>query len=359
MEPQIQYVTTSDGVSIAYWVMGHGPVLVLMRSGMISHVQAEWENAEDRAWLERLIRSFTVIRYDGRGSGMSDRDAIDFSIEAQLRDLEGVVDAVGSNTLTLFAEFFAGPVAITYAIRNPDAELRLVLWHSFVNPSDYIQSAQGDALQALMDRDWELFTQTFAYSRRGWQAGLAAQGFADLLRKSTTPDAMKKAMVQWRAPEYDVADLLSQVTAPTLVMQRQNYLPASGVVADETAMVSMARRLASGIPNARLVLLGGDTGSPSAGDVDNAARSIEAFLGVESQVSSRANHGEAQATDKLTTRELEVMRLIASGKSNKEIARSLGLSVHTVERHLSNIYGKIGVRGRTEAAAWAIKNGVA
>lgn len=359
MEPQIRYATTGDGVSIAYWVMGDGPAIVLMKSGMISNVQAEWESAEERDWLEWLIRSFKVIRYDGRGSGLSDRGAIDFSIEAQLRDLEAVVGAVGFDRLTLFAEFFAGPVAITYAVRNPEADLRLVLWHSFVSSSDYIQSAQGEALSALMERDWELFTQTFAHARRGWGSGKAAQQFAELLRKSTTAEAMKKAMVQWRAPEYDVADLLPHVTAPTLIMQRRNYLPASGVIEGETAMVNMARKLASGIPEARLTLIDGDTGSPSAGDLDDVAWAIEEFLGVQTQsVRTAALHG-ATTKANLTVREREVLRLVASGESNKEIAGSLGLSVHTVERHLSNIYGKIGVRGRAEATAWALRNGVA
>lgn len=359
MEPQIRYVTTSDGVSIAYWVMGEGPALVLMRSGMISHVQAEWENAEDRAWMERLIRSFMVVRYDGRGSGLSDRNAIDFSIEAQIRDLEAVLGAVDADRVALFAEFFAGSVALTFACRRPEMDLRLILWHSFVRPGDYIQSAQGDALQALMDRDWELFTQTFAYSRRGWQAGPAAQGFADLLRRSTSPEAMKKAMVQWRAPEYDVSELLPRVQAETLVVQGRSYLPASGVVGDQTAMLEMARQLAAGIPNARLMLLEGDTGSPSAGYVEDLARALEQFLGVEPSGVAAISPDAGRTDAGLTERETEVLRLVASGESNKEIAGSLGLSVHTVERHVSNIYGKIGARGRAEATAWALRNGVA
>jgi DNA-binding CsgD family transcriptional regulator/pimeloyl-ACP methyl ester carboxylesterase len=339
--------------------MGDGPVIVLMKSGMISHVQAEWANAEEREWLERLIESFTVIRYDGRGSGMSDRDAIDFSIEAQLRDLGAVVGAVGFDRLTLFAEFFAGPVAITYAVRNPKADLRLVLWHSFASPSDYIKSAQGDALLALMERDWDLFTQTFAHARRGWGSGEAAQQFAELLRKSTTEEAMKKAMAQWRSSEYDVAELLPGVTAPALIMQRRSYLPASGVIEGETAMVNMARKLASGIPNARLTLVEGDTGSPASGDVDGVAAAIEEFVGVQVQSARTAAPQRAEKTDNLTARERDVLRLVALGESNKEIAGSLGLSVHTVERHLSNIYGKIEVRGRAEATAWALRNGVA
>jgi DNA-binding CsgD family transcriptional regulator len=60
----------------------------------------------------------------------------------------------------------------------------------------------------------------------------------------------------------------------------------------------------------------------------------------------------------LTPREAEVLRLLASGKANNEIAEELVLSVYTVVRHVFNIYGKIGVRRRSEATAFALRNGL-
>ena len=61
----------------------------------------------------------------------------------------------------------------------------------------------------------------------------------------------------------------------------------------------------------------------------------------------------------LSPRELEVLRLIAAGEANGDIAATLGLSVHGVERHAANIYRKIDARGRADATAWALRNGVA
>ncbi len=64
----------------------------------------------------------------------------------------------------------------------------------------------------------------------------------------------------------------------------------------------------------------------------------------------------ASLTEPLTDRELEVLNLLAQGMSNKGIAQKLYLSVRTVEGHLANIYGKLQVKSRTEAALWAIQN---
>ena len=60
----------------------------------------------------------------------------------------------------------------------------------------------------------------------------------------------------------------------------------------------------------------------------------------------------------LTARETEVLGLLASGKTNKEIAQELVLSVSTVQRHVANIYAKIGARGRAEATAYALSRGI-
>jgi DNA-binding CsgD family transcriptional regulator len=260
----------------------------------------------------------------------------------------------------LFASFFAGPVAIKYAVSSPERVSHLILWHSFATASDYAESSQQGAFMALLEQDWELFTETLAHARRGWSAGEPSRSWAALIRKSVTAEAFRAAIETFRS--YDVSDLLGEVQAPTLVLQRRDFLPTSGIV-EEKSVLEIPKALASGIPDGRLVLIDGDTGTPAAGDVEPVVRAIDEFLGLEYEVVTVRPREDVSAVGtglgKLTAREREVLRLVAIGDSNKEIAAELKISVHTVERHLANIYGKIAVRGRAEAAAWAVKQGLA
>lgn len=118
MEPRIQYAKTSDGASIAYAAMGQGEPLVLMPQVPLGNLKFEWDWPEYRRYFQRLGKNRLLVRYDGRGSGLSDRQAIDFSLEAQVRDLDAVVGHLGLATLTLVAFIRAGPAAITYASRH-------------------------------------------------------------------------------------------------------------------------------------------------------------------------------------------------------------------------------------------------
>jgi len=92
MDPQVRYARTADDVSIAYWTFGEGPVLVVTPLVPYSHIEMEWQNPYIRRWYQRLGEFVTVVRYDGRGTGLSQRDVGDVSLEASVRDLEAVVD---------------------------------------------------------------------------------------------------------------------------------------------------------------------------------------------------------------------------------------------------------------------------
>src|SRR3990172_7526776 len=94
MEPSIQYAQTKDGVSIAFWAIGRGQPLVLMMTPIVSHVEKEWKIAALRGYYERLAERRTVIRYDGRGCGMSERDVSDINIDTMVADLAAVVDGL-------------------------------------------------------------------------------------------------------------------------------------------------------------------------------------------------------------------------------------------------------------------------
>ena len=88
MEPRIQYAKTSDGVSIAFWTLGQGPALIQMPSPPFSHIQLEWQLPDARRSYEHLSQRRQLIRFDWRGSGLSDREITDFSLDALVLDVE-------------------------------------------------------------------------------------------------------------------------------------------------------------------------------------------------------------------------------------------------------------------------------
>ena len=160
MEPRIQYATTGDGMSIAYWTLGEGEPLVYMAGGPWSHIEL-WQVPECRRWYERLAPERMLVRYDVRGTGLSERQVSDYSLEAQVLDVEAVVDRLGLDTFDLLGAADGGPVAIAYAARHPEHVSRLVLWCSWARTSD-ITSPRIQAWLGLINQDWELMTPAYA-----------------------------------------------------------------------------------------------------------------------------------------------------------------------------------------------------
>ena len=267
MEQRIQYAQTADGVSIAYYAMGEGMPFVSPSTFPFSHLQMEWQAPECRAWYERLVEKRRMVRFDGRGSGLSERDVADYSLEAQMLDLEAVVDRLGLERFALFGFLYAGPAAIAYAARHPERVSHLLLWHSWARTSD-TRSPQLRALRQLLATDWELYTETAAHVTLGWAEGEQARRAAALYRESVTQQTMQALLAAMR--DVDVTELLPQVRSPTLVFhRRQASFP----------QVDVARGLASRIQGARLALLEGSSGAPFLGDTEAVLEAIDEFLG--------------------------------------------------------------------------------
>src|SRR6266540_246996 len=148
MDPRVQYATTSDGVSIAYWTMGEGPTLVIPPNLVTSHLELEWQVVSRRAAWEGLAHGLQVVRYDCRGMGMSQRDAIDFSVEAASRDLEAVIERVGIDRFSLLRLPSSGELPFAYAAHHPDRVERLIVWEAHSNPDD-LDSPRKDHIQAI------------------------------------------------------------------------------------------------------------------------------------------------------------------------------------------------------------------
>lgn len=119
MEPPIQYCTTADGVSIAYWSIGQGDAIIDAGQPP-THIQMEWRLAPIRAWYERFARRHQFIRFDTRGTGLSDRDVDAYSLDTMISDLEAVADAVPLDHFTLIGSINSAPPAIAYAARHPE-----------------------------------------------------------------------------------------------------------------------------------------------------------------------------------------------------------------------------------------------
>jgi class 3 adenylate cyclase/pimeloyl-ACP methyl ester carboxylesterase len=242
MEPQVRYVRTKDGVSIAFYTLGSGPPLVWMPdSGLpLSHLQAEWQLPYLRAGTERASRRWALVKYDPRGSGLSDRNASDKSLNAFVQDLEAVTDKLELSKFRLFATGTNTPIAITYVSRHPERVSHLVTWHG---QARQIGSEAIRHITALAAKDWKLASETFALAFHGISEAEIARQYAECLRESVTPEHFGSLMDLM--PTWDVTELLPSVTVPTLIVHYRDQAYLS---------IESARTLAAAIPNARLSL---------------------------------------------------------------------------------------------------------
>src|SRR3954469_12934952 len=193
MDPLLQYATTSDGVGIAYWSMGEGQALVVPPILVSSHLELEWQIVSRRAVYEGLAHDARVVRYDSRGMGMSQRDVIDFSIEAAINDLEAVRERLGLERFSLLRLPSSGDVAFAYAARYPDRVANLIVWegHS-IDDQDPARADQLAAIEPVIDSNWDLYVKIRARINAGWD-GSNAPIIEDILRATHTP-ASAKAM---------------------------------------------------------------------------------------------------------------------------------------------------------------------
>jgi pimeloyl-ACP methyl ester carboxylesterase/DNA-binding CsgD family transcriptional regulator len=346
-EPRIRYVSTTDGVRIAFWTLGQGPPLLFLAGRPWNYVELGQVPA-CRQWYERLARQHQLVRYDARGTGCSQREIADYSLDAQVGDVELVVDHLGLRQFAVLGAADAGPVAIAYAARHPERVSRLVLWCTWVRSAD-VTSSRIRAWRSLLDQDWDLLTDTCAHLVFGWSGGELGRAAAQHLRESVTPAGMRAALAA--IGDLDVTGLLTTIRAPTLVLHRRAiaWLPVDGV-----------RSIAAAIPDARLALFDGEWTVPYLGDAEATADAIDVFLREETAVAPHRFTSDPGAdrfgagADRLTAREVEVLRLVAGGRTNQEIAEALSLSVRTVERHMWNTYRKIGARGHADATEYAL-----
>jgi class 3 adenylate cyclase len=241
MEQQIRFCTASDGVRIAYATVGEGPPLVWV-SGWVSHLELFWEHPPYRAAAEALAEHLTYVRYDKRGTGLSDRRITDYSVEARVRDLEAVVDALKLKTFSLHGMSEGGPVAIAYTAKHPKHVSHLVLQGTYGRPHFKQQTVQ--ALIALVRAEWGLGSEMMSNIFLPGATREEIDFFVKLSREGAHRDdaaAMLEANVV-----TDVSDLLPRIKVPTLVIHARG---------DRAIPFEAGRELAAMIPGARLVAI--------------------------------------------------------------------------------------------------------
>lgn len=247
LEPRISYARTSDGLNIAYTVIGDGDGLpiIALRAPQLSHIGREFQLPFETQMREyqRMSQGRRVVRFDTRGSGLSDRGVLDVSLEARIRDIDAVADKLGLQQFALQAQVHACLWAIAYAVRNPDRVTHLVLQQAYTKGSDYWDQPGRAALEPLATIDWVTYTEASMSHAFGWIPGDIPRALAGQMRAAMTPEDFVTYLREDR--KTDVTALLPQVRCPVLV----THFPLSTLTTQD-----MAIRLAGSVPDGRLTL---------------------------------------------------------------------------------------------------------
>jgi pimeloyl-ACP methyl ester carboxylesterase/DNA-binding CsgD family transcriptional regulator len=344
---QIYFCTASDGVRIAYATTGKGAPIV-RAAHWLTHIEFDWSSPVWRHILAEFSRDRLLLRYDGRGCGLSDWDARDLSFEGWIRDLEAVVDAAGLKRFALLGISRGGAIAIAYAARHPERVSHLLLYGAF---------AQGVSLRSQTPAELEENEMRIRLAEMGWDRDNASarQMFATLLQPDGTPEqhssftemmrlatsAQNAGRLLREAAVIDVRSLAPMVKCPALVLHARG---------DARVPIEKGRELAALIPGARFVPLEGRNHIPL--ENEPAWRQIvaqyRAFL-----ADTEGGEPRADSFRELSAREREVLGLIAEGLANRDIAERLSLSEKTVRNHINSIFAKLDVKTRAQAIVLA------
>ena len=342
----IRFARSADGVGIAYAVHGSGPPL-LIDACWLSHLQFDWQSPVWRHYLVELGRIATVIRYDERGHGLSDRGVVDHSLEARVADLEAVANDAGLDRFALLAMAQGGPVAIEYAARHPERLTRLVFYGSYAAAMRGASADEVDlenAFAALIKVGWARPTSEF---RRVFSSMMIPGGSEEQMRwiddlQRMAVDAETAVLARSQRQVADSTARLSGLDVPTLVLHSRG---------DQMNEFAYSRDLAANIRGARLVALESNNHIVLADEPawPEFLREVTDFMSPD-RTAGRPTLADSVAF-LLSSRELDILRLAAHGRDNDTIAAEVALSVRTVERHLQNIYAKLGLQGRTARTA--------
>lgn len=240
----IQFTTTDDGVSIAYWEVGSGPPLVLLHNFGISHAELEWEVPSFASFYTTLAEHHRLIRFDPRGSGLSGRSET-LTVDDVILDLEAVVAASGLDRFALFGVATMGPVVIRFSANNPRRITHLVLCEPDVTVASAEEHARyiRGSIALAGSGSGELIASFWTVLAAGKDAGALLE-----LTRINTRDSEYQLMSNQAVLEWDSAPSLGSVSAPALILSSKD---------SEITSLNQARQAAATIPDARLTIVDG------------------------------------------------------------------------------------------------------
>ncbi len=349
LRQRVRYVTALDGTRLGSAESGAGP-LIVKAANWLTHLQYEWQSPVWKHWLQFFSANSRFARYDERGCGMSAWGGA-LSLDVWADDLGSIIDAAQpAGPVTLLGISQGAATCIHYALRHPERVSRMILYGGYAHGA-LTRGTADDAVahQAMIElarvawgKDNPTFRQLF--TSRFIPGGTREQleWFNDLCVKTTTGEIVA-SLLEARG-HVDIADSLAGVRVPTLVLHAR---------ADEVIPVEEGRMLAAGIPGAEFVEL--DSRNHILLEHEPAwSRFREAVLSFLIHYDRPAGNPVFAA---LSARERQVLKLIADGLSNDEIATQLQISEKTVRNHASNLFDKLGVWSRAQAIVFARDHG--
>lgn len=356
MQQIVRFTRSPDGTRLAWATSGSGPPVV-KAANWLSHLEHDWVSPVWRHWFRFLSTRRRLIRYDARGCGLSDRRISDFGLDAQVADLEAVVDAAGLDRFSLLGISQGGTVAIEFAHRHPERVSRLVLYGAFARGwfrGSEAVARQARALFELIEGGWGSANPAFrrVFTELFLPQGTAEQfrSFDELMRVTVRPEVARRIFETFG--DIDVVARLATLRVPALVLHARE---------DAAVPASRGRELSAGIPGARFVELDSRNHLLLEGEAawSRFCAAFDEFLAGEALPGGGASAPERTALAGLTPRERQVLALLARGLRNAEIAAELRLAPKTVRNHVSNLLEKLGVDSRARAIVLAHELGLA
>lgn len=337
LQQDIRFCTSADGVKIATTSTGSG--FPIVRAGTwLSHLDCDARHAEPQAYIKALSKGYTYVRYDTRGCGLSDRRVTSVTFEDGIKDLEAVVAAHGLKRFALFGMSMGAATSIAYAARHPDQVSHLVLLSGFAtsvfSTPNVSQTAIDEAELVIKSAElgWNssksVFRKLFVAQLLGNPTPEQQRELEERMQLSMTPEIA--ATYLRNNYSIDVSTECAQLQVPTLVFHCRK---------DEMIGFEQGRKMASRIAGSRFVPL------EAQGHV---LLSTEPAMQVfEAELSSFL--GTKEPARQLTPRQTEVLREVALGNTDKEVAKGLSLSPRTVEMHVAAAIKALGCSTRAEA----------
>jgi len=349
MQQTIRFVTTDDNVRLAWAWSGAGPTLVRAAT-WITHLEYDWESPVWRHWVRFFSEHFHLLRYDERGSGLSQHQIDDLSAANWRGDLESVIAAAApEKPFVLFGISQGASTSVRYALKHPEHVSHMVLYGGYAQGwgmrDDPDRAREFQALVDLAELGWgrpdplyrRLFTKRFL--PEGSEEQLA--WFDELCAKTTRP-AMAAQLLRERGG-VDVREQLPKVRVPTLVIHARE---------DQVSPLSQGQTLAAGIPGAEFV----QVDSPNHILLEHEP-AWQRFREVVLEFTGVRSKAEDALFESLSEREREILANLCSGLTNAAIGKALFISEKTVRNHITRIFEKLGVANRSQAIVVARDKG--